>query len=117
MANESKYFSEVLKKLESSVRKEHLQMILFGAQAFIIAVLANFTFYVFLELIANFNSTIRTILFLLFILVVVGLIFYFLFKPLRKYFGSINQEIYFDAARKTGDYFPEVRDELLNSMQ
>ena len=92
-------------------------MILFGAQAFIIAVLANFTFYVFLELIANFNSTIRTILFLLFILVVVGLIFYFLFKPLRKYFGSINQEIYFDAARKTGDYFPEVRDELLNSMQ
>ena len=73
--------------------------------------------YVFLELIANFNSTIRTILFALFVLVLVGLFIFLLIKPLRKYFGSINNETYFEAAEKAGKHFPDVRDELLNSMQ
>ena len=69
MGNESKYFSEVLKKLEGFIRKEYLQFLLFGIQAFVIAVLTNFTFYSFLELIANFSSTLRTILFVLLVLV------------------------------------------------
>ena len=117
MLKDSKYFSEVLKKLEAFIRKEYLQFLLFGIQAFIIAVLVNFTFYVFLELVANFNSTIRTILFALFVLVLVGLFIFLLIKPLRKYFGSINNETYFEAAEKAGKHFPDVRDELLNSMQ
>jgi hypothetical protein len=117
MLKDSKYFSEVLKKLEAFIRKEYLQFLLFGIQAFIIAVLVNFTFYVFLELVANFNSTIRTILFALFVLVLVGLFIFLQIKPLRKYFGSINNETYFEAAEKAGKHFPDVRDELLNSMQ
>jgi hypothetical protein len=68
MKSESKYFVEVLKKLEGFIRKEYLQIFLFGLQAFVIAILANFTFYSFLELIANFNTTIRTILIVLFVL-------------------------------------------------
>ncbi|MEJ2103970.1 MAG: hypothetical protein P8X47_05265 [Ignavibacteriaceae bacterium] len=123
MSNESKYFSEVTKKLESFIRKEYLQWILFGVQIFVIAVLANFTFYAFLELkfaissSANFSSIVRTILFVLFILVLLSLFFFLLIKPLRKYFGAINQETFFEAAEKTGKHFPEVKDELLNSMQ
>ncbi|MBP1683500.1 MAG: hypothetical protein H6Q27_1064, partial [Ignavibacteriaceae bacterium] len=34
-----------------------------------------------------------------------------------KYIGSIRKETYFDAAVKVGTNFPEVRDELVNSMQ
>ena len=117
MGSESKYFVEVLKKLEDFIRKEYLQFILFGLQAFVIAVLANFTFYSFLELIGNFNSTLRTILFVLFVLVFIGLFIFLLIRPILKYFGAVKQETYFEAAIKTGKHFPEVKDDLLNSMQ
>ena len=117
MGSESKYYLELLKKLEGFIRKDYLQFLLFGVQAFIAAVLINFTFYSFLELIANFNSVIRTVLFILFILLALGLLFFFLVKPLLKYIGSIHKETYFDAAVKVGTNFPEVKDELLNTMQ
>jgi hypothetical protein len=117
MGSESKYYIELLKKLEGFIRKDYLQLLLFGIQAFIAAVLMNFTFYAFIELIANFNSIIRTVLFILFILLVLGLLFFFLVKPILKYIGVIRKETYFDAAVKVGTNFPEVRDELVNSMQ
>jgi hypothetical protein len=117
MGSESKYYFELLKKLEGFIRKDYLQFLLFGIQAFIAAVLINFTFYSFLELIANFNSVIRTILFILFILLALGLLYFLLIKPLLKYIGSIRKETYFHAAVKVGTNFPEVKDELLNTMQ
>ena len=117
MGSESKYYLELLKKLEGFIRKDYLQFLLFGIQAFIAAVLLNFTFYSFLELIANFNSVIRTVLFILFILLALGLLFFFLVKPILKYIGAIRKETYFQAAVKVGTNFPEVKDELLNTMQ
>ncbi len=117
MGSESKYYLELLKKLEGFIRKDYLQFLLFGIQAFIAAVLLNFTFYSFLELIANFNSIVRTVLFILFILLALGLLFFFLVKPILKYVSTIRKETYFDAAVKVGTNFPEVKDELLNSMQ
>ncbi len=117
MGTESKYYIELLKKLEGFIRKEYSQLLLFGIQAFIAAVLINFTFYSFLELISNFSSTLRTILFILFILAALGFLVVFLGIPFIKYIGSIRKETYFDAAQKVGANFPEVKDELLNSMQ
>jgi len=117
MGNESKYYLELLKKLEGFIRKDYLQLLLFGVQAFVAAILLNFTFYAFLELIANFSSTLRTVLFILFILLALGLLFFYLVKPILKYVGTIRKEAYFDAAVKVGTNFPEVKDELLNSMQ
>ena len=98
MGSESKYYLELLKKLEGFIRKDYLQFLLFGIQAFIAAVLLNFTFYSFLELIANFNSTIRTVLFILFIVLALGLLFFFLVKPILKYVSTIRKETYFDAS-------------------
>ena len=117
MEGKSKYYLELLKKLEGFIRKEYLQLLLFGAQAFFAAIILNFTFYAFLELIANFSSTARTILFSLFILLSAGLLFFLLIKPLLKYIGSIRKEAYFSAAVKVGANFPEVKDELINTMQ
>jgi len=117
MSSESKYYKQLLKKLEAFIRKDYLQLLIFGVQAFIAAVLINFTFYSFLELIANFSSLIRTVLFLLFIVAVLLLLFFFLVKPVIKYIGTIKKDTYFDAAVKVGTNFPDLKDELLNSMQ
>ena len=117
MESKSKYYLELLKKLESFIRKDYLQLLVFGVQAFLAVILLNFTFYAFFELIANFNSAVRTILFALFILLSGALLFYLLIKPFLKYIGSIQKETYFKAAIKVGANFPEVKDELINTMQ
>ena len=117
MESKSKYYQELLKKLEGFIRKEYLQLLLFGAQAFLAVILLNFTFYAFLELIANFSSTVRTILFTLFILLSAGFLFFLLVKPLLKYISSIRKETYFNAAVRVGANFPEIKDELINTMQ
>jgi len=117
MGSESKYYSEVLKKLEGFIRKEKLHLILFGVQAFLAIVLISFSFFSFLELIANFSSIFRTILFLIFILLSVGLLFFLILKPLIKYISNIGSDAYFYAAEKVGENFPEVKDELINTMQ
>jgi hypothetical protein len=117
MGSESKYYIELLKKLEGFIRKDYLQFLLFGIQTFIAAVLLNFTLYALLELAANFNSIVRTVLFILFILLALALLFFFLVKPILKYFSRIRKETYLDAAVKVGTNFPEVKDELLNTMQ
>lgn len=117
MGSESKYYIELLKKLEGFIRKEYLNLLFFGIQAFISAVIINFTFYSFLELISNFSSTLRNILFILFILAAIGFLGFFLIVPFIKYIGSIRKETYYDAAQRVGTKFPEIRDELLNSMQ
>jgi hypothetical protein len=117
MGSESKYYTELLKKLEGFIRKNYLQLLLFGTQVFVAAVLINFTFYAFIELAANFSSAARTVLIVLFILAALGLLYVLLIKPLIRYIGKIRKETYFDAAVKVGTSFPEVKDELLNSMQ
>lgn len=117
MENEKKYYNELLEKLEGFIRKDYLQFLLFGIQAFIAAVLINFTFYSLLELISNFSATVRTVLFILFVIVFLSLMYWFLIKPVIKYIGKIRKETYFDAAVRVGSNFPEVKDELLNTMQ
>jgi len=117
MSSESKYYREVLKKLEGFIRKESLQLIVFGIQIFISVILISFTFFVFLELIGNFTSTARTAFFILLVLIFAGLLYYFLLRPIIKYFKGIDKKEYFDAASKVGKNFPEVNDELINIMQ
>jgi hypothetical protein len=117
MGTESKYYKEILNKLEGVIRKEHFQFLLLGIQVFVLAVFANFTFYSFLELIANFNSIVRTVLFVLFILIAGGLFIYFIIYPILRYFGFLRKESYTSAANVVGKNFPNIKDDLLNSMQ
>ncbi|MFI5236495.1 MAG: DUF4175 family protein [Ignavibacteriales bacterium] len=117
MGKESKYYNELVQKLEGFLKKELLQLILFGIQVFVLIVLTNFIFYSFLELVANFNSTIRTLLFILLVLLTLGLFIYLLLKPSLKYFAIIRNRFYYNAAVKVGENFPDIRDDLINSMQ
>jgi hypothetical protein len=117
MGTESKYYKEILNKLEGVIRKEHFQFLLLGIQVFVLAVFANFTFYSFLELIANFNSIVRTVLFALFVLIAAGLFIYFIIYPILKYFGFLRKKSYKSTAKEVGRNFPNIRDDLLNSMQ
>ncbi len=117
MGTESKYYREILNKLEAFIRKEQFQFILLGLQVFVLAVVANFTFYSLLELIANFNSIVRTVLFLLLILLASGIFTYLIIIPALRFFGLFRKASYNQAAQEVGKNFPEIKDDLLNSMQ
>ncbi len=117
METDSKYYREILIKLERFVQKEHVHIILSGIQLMLIAVVANFTFFTFVELIANLNSAFRTILFFLFLLLTISAFAYLVLLPLLRYFKLFRKETYFDAANRAGSYFPSLKDNLLNAMQ
>ena len=117
MGTESKYYKEIIKKLEGVIRKKHFQFLLMGIQIFVLAVFSNFTFYSFLELILNFNSIVRTVLFILFLIIAGGLFLYFIVYPILKYFGFLRKENYSSAAKEVGRIIPNIKDDLLNSMQ
>jgi len=117
MGTDSKYYREILNKLERFVRKEHTHIILSGIQLMLIAVVANFTFFTFVELISNLNSAFRTILFFLFLLLTISAFAYLVLLPLLRYFKLFRKETYFDAAKRAGSYFPSLKDNLLNAIQ
>ncbi len=117
MGTESKYYQEILNKLERFIRKEYVHIILSGFQLLLIAVVANFTFFTFLEMIGKLSSAFRTILFYLFLLLAISAVVYLVLLPVLRYFKLFRKETYFEVANRAGMFFPTLKDNLLNAMQ
>ena len=111
------FYKEIISKLELLVKKEYFELLLFGLCAALIITIGTFTVFSLVEMIAYFNSTIRTVLFFIFLLISIGAISYLIVLPLLKYFNLIGSRNYFYSASKVGKYFPEIKDDLLNAMQ
>ena len=111
------FYKEIISKLELLVKKEYFELLLFGLFAALIITIGTFTVFSLVEMISYFNSTIRTVLFFIFLLISIGAISYLIILPLLKYFNVIGGRNYFYSANKVGKYFPEIKDDLLNAMQ
>lgn len=109
------YYDEIKKKFDRVSRREYGSDIMLGIQVTVIGILQLFTALAFFELIGNFSSLIRTILFLVFIFISLGLTFYFVLYPLLKsVFSNVD---YQKTAGRVGNYFPYIKDDLLNAFQ
>lgn len=117
MGTKGKYYDEIIDKLEKLCRKKYLGGILSGVFAVVLVSIIAFTLFSLFELIAHFNSTLRTVLFFTGIFIVAGVCTYLLFLPLLRYFNLLRDESYFQVAKNVGNHFPDVKDDLLNSMQ
>ena len=116
MGIESAY-NEIIKKLEHFRRKEYKVLALFGIQLVLILTLSTFFMLVLFELASNFSSTVRTILFLIAIAVFVTAFSFLVLIPGLKYLNIMGRTKYDEVAKKVGEKFPEVEDELLNALQ
>jgi Domain of unknown function (DUF4175) len=117
MGTESKYYKELISKIERFVRKEYLHLIITGIlQTFMIAV-SCLLFFTILEYFGNFSSAVRTVFFFVSLLVLFASINYFILIPTFRYFNLFRKETHFDAAKRVGFFFPSLKDELLNSLQ
>ncbi len=70
-----------------------------------------------MELIFHFSSTLRTILFFIFLILFIGSLAFLFINPLLKYFNIFNKKNHFETALKVGKNFPNIKDDLLNAMQ
>jgi hypothetical protein len=116
MGIESAY-NEIIKKLEHFNRKEFKVLAALGIQIAFLLALSAFFVFTLIEAAANSSSVVRTIFFIVFLAIaIVSLFFLFGIPWLRclKIFGKTD---YNKAAKKVGEKFPEVKDELLNALQ
>ena len=107
----------LLLKLDEFIRKYYKNQLLKGLIYTLGLLLAAFLFLVVTEYFANFQTTIRTILFYFFILtsgIVITKYIVIPFLNLNK-FGKIIS--YDDAAKIVGKHFSAINDKLINTLQ
>ncbi|MFG6685327.1 DUF4175 family protein [Mariniflexile sp. HNIBRBA6329] len=110
-------FKNIQNKLEAFIRRYYTNELLKGAILFFAIGLLYFLFTLFIEHVLWLNTTARTLLFWLFVLVELGLLIKFIFIPLAKLFKLQKGINYEDASKIIGQHFPEVNDKLLNVLQ
>lgn len=110
-------FQTIQTKLEQFIKRFYLNELLKGAILFFAFGLLYFLFTLFIEYILWLNTTARSILFWVFILVETVLFLRFIAFPLARLF-KLQKGIDTKAASKIiGKHFPEVNDKLLNVLQ
>ncbi len=111
------FYREIIGKLELLIKKEYFALFLVGSLIALIIIVGTFTLFSLFELVTYSKSTIRTILFFTLILLSIGSVSYLIILPLLKYFNVFRNRDYFYSANKVGNYFPDIKDDLLNAMQ
>lgn len=117
MSKDSNYYKEIIGRLNNLTKREYLFYASIGIQIFLIIIFSLFTSFVIVESLGHFSSPVRTVLFFLFILISVSTLFFFFVRPLAKYFNIIPSKDPFKAAKKVGNNYPAIKDDLLNAMQ
>jgi Domain of unknown function (DUF4175) len=113
----SKYYKEILDKLERLNKREYILAAFWGIQLALLIGSAVFTFFVLLEAAAHFSAAVRTVMFFLFVLIFIALFIYLFIIPVLKYLKLFRNSNYYLTAKKVGKNFPSIQDDLLNAMQ
>ena len=110
-------YEQLLNQIDAFIRKYYKNLIIKGLLLALIFFLGSLLLVSFLEFIGRFNSSVR--IFLLFSFIIVNLfIFYtFLFIPFLKLFSFGRRITHQQAAVIIGQFFPEISDRLLNTIQ
>ncbi len=111
------YLSKIENKLRGVVKLEKKKEGLTRLSYFLLAISLAFVLILFMEVIWNFNQEIRTVIFFSYLLVTLLLFAGYLFYPIIKDFLYYTSPNYFITAKKVGLHFPEIKDELLNTLQ
>jgi hypothetical protein len=111
------FYKEIINKLEILIKKEYFELLLRGILAALIIGITTFVLFSLYEWLAYSNSVIRNILFFVFLFIVIGSAAYFVIIPLLKYFNFFKNRDYFYCANKVGQFFPDIKDDLLNALQ
>ncbi len=107
----------ILNSLDRFIRKYYKNRMIKGILYALALLLSLFLIIVLLEYFGYFGTTVRAVLFWLYLVVSIAVIGYYVLFPLAKMFRLGPVISYEEAARIVGDHFPEVKDKLLNLLQ
>ncbi|WP_378180146.1 DUF4175 family protein [Aquimarina sp. SS2-1] len=110
-------FDVIKDKLEKFIKKYYLNELIKGAILFFSAGVLYFLFTLLIEYFLWLNSTWRTVLFWMFVVVEISLFFKFIVVPTGKLLKLTNGIDYIGASKIIGNHFPDVNDKLLNLLQ
>ena len=104
-------------KLKAYKRKYYLNQMVKGTLLTLSFLLAAYLLFNTLEYNLHLNSTLRGVLFYSFIVLSVYSLIRFILLPGLKIFFDRSRISNEDAAKQIGNYFPEIKDKLLNTLQ
>ena len=110
-------FKYIQTKLEGFIKRYYINELLKGTILFFAIGMLYFIFTLFIEHVLWLNTTARSILFWLFVVVEIALLTKFIFIPFAKLFKLQKGINYEDASKIIGTHFTEVNDKLLNVLQ
>jgi hypothetical protein len=117
LGTDSGYYKEIIGKLNNLTKKEYIYYASLGIQFAVITGVSAFFIFSVIEMLARFSITGRTILFFLFVLAAAGAFVYYFLRPAAGYLNLFTKTDYFSTAKKVGQNFPLIKDDLLNAMQ
>ena len=110
-------FSGLLEKISEFKSKYYKNLLLKGALIGLSLILVSYIVINFLEYFGRFSSNFRAILLIGFVAVSAYTLFFYILKPLF-FLLNINKPISDEtAAEQIGQFFPNIKDKLLNTLQ
>src|SRR5690554_2309636 len=110
-------FDDLISQVDAFIRKYYKNLMIKGFLLFSILFLVTFLLVSGLEYIGRFNSFIRAVLFFSFIILNGYVLIKYFVTPLFKLFSFGKRISRYQAAKIIGDFFPNVNDKLLNTLQ
>ena len=110
-------FNTLLNQIDSFIRKYYKNQLVKGLILLVGVFLLSFLFVTSLEFFGRFNSLIRAFLFFTFLLINSFILTFYVIIPLLKLFSfgkTISRE---QASTIIGEFFPEISDRLINTLQ
>lgn len=114
---DSKFHNDVLNKLKKFEHRSLHISALTGLQKSLLFTILSFLILIVIESVFRFDTIIRTILFVSWIMASFINFFYLVLFHLLKKIHFINKPNYLSLARVAGNYFPSIKDELINTLQ
>ena len=107
----------LIQKLEKFIRKYYHNIAIRGCIVFLAISALLFLIISLFEYFSYSNPLLRAFLFYGFIIINIGILLFFILRPLLKKVGLLKRLSYEEAARIIGRHFPEIDDKLLNTIQ
>jgi hypothetical protein len=111
------YYNEIISKLDRFIKREQALQFTTGFWKTLLISSSVFFFFTVLEWMFHFSSTVRTVLFFIFIISLLAPFLYWVILPLSRYFYIAWKPDYYRTAGRIGSGFPDIKDELYNAMQ
>ena len=113
----SKFYSEILVRLDGVRKKEHYLALVYGIMAVILITIILLLLVSLVEGILSFGTLGRSILFTITLIGIIGSIGWLIVRPLLYVFGLLKSLDNRTLALKVGKHFPDIKDRLLDALQ